>query len=233
MTAATAPIGGTRASGGGWRRPLRAAAWVVLLLLALLLVVFVAAPYLTLNPAVYFAEQRAVYVAHTAGITTHVAGAMLAALLGPFQFLPQSRTRRFLRLHRWSGRVYLLGVLVGGLGGLYMSFLAYGGLPARIGFGMLAVLWLFTAGAAYVRIRAKQIESHKRWMIRNYALTFAAVTLRLWLIGLQALAGVPQLEAYITVAWISWVPNLLVAEWIVERSRRPLGAAGRPVPAAA
>ena len=98
---------------------------------------------------------------------------------------------------------------------------------------MLAVLWLFTAGAAYVRIRAKQIESHKRWMIRNYALTFAAVTLRLWLIGLQALAGVPQLEAYITVAWISWVPNLLVAEWIVERSRRPLGAAGRTVPGAA
>ena len=54
------------------------------------------------------------------------------------------------------------------------------------------------------------------------------VTLPAWLIGLQALAGVPQLEAYIMVAWISWVPNLLVAEWIVERSRRPARAPGAP-----
>jgi uncharacterized membrane protein len=206
---------------GGGRRWLRAAAWVAMLVLALLLVFVVAAPYLTLNPAVYFAEQRAVYVAHTAGITTHVAGAMLAALLGPFQLLRKSTTRRYVRLHRWVGRVYLVGVLVGGLGGLYMAPLAYGGLSTRVGFSLLAGLWLFTGGMAYARIRAKQIEAHRQWMIRNYALTFAAVTLRLWLIGLQALAGVPQLEAYLTVAWLSWVPNLLIAEWLVDRTSRP------------
>ena len=219
------------AAGGGLRRGLWAAAWGAMLVLAVLLVVVVAAPYLTLNPAVYFAEQRAVYVAHTAGITTHVAGAMLAALLGPFQLLRTSTTRRYVRLHRWAGRVYLVGVLVGGLGGLYMATLAYGGLSARVGFGLLAGLWLFTGGMAYARIRAKQIEAHRRWMIRNYALTFAAVTLRLWLIGLQALAGVPQLEAYLTVAWLSWVPNLLVAEGLVDRISRPWRPTTRVAPA--
>ena len=111
----------------------------------------------------------------------------------PFQLLRRSTTRRYVRLHRWVGRVYLVGVLVGGLGGLYMAPLAYGGLSTRVGFGLLAVLWLFTGAMAYARIRARQIESHRRWMIRNYALTFAAVTLRLWLIGLQALAGVPEI----------------------------------------
>jgi hypothetical protein len=66
----------------------------------------------------------------------------VATLMGPLQFLPRSTTRRYLRLHRWLGRVYLGGVLVGGLGGLYLAFLAYGGLPARLGFGLLAVAWL-------------------------------------------------------------------------------------------
>jgi uncharacterized membrane protein len=220
MTTATAAAGPARGAGGGWPRVLRAVAWTAMLFLAALLVVFIAAPYLTLNPAVYFPEQRAVYMVHTVGITAHVAGAMVAAILGPFQFLPQSRTRRFLRLHRWAGRAYLLGVLVGGLAGLYLAFLAYGGLPARVGFGMLAGLWLLTGWLAYARIRAKQIQRHRRWMIRNYSLTFAAVTLRLWLIGLQALGGVPQLEAYVTVAWLSWVPNLLVAELFVARIGR-------------
>jgi uncharacterized membrane protein len=153
---------------------------------------------------------------------------MLAALLGPFQLLRKSTTRRYVRMHRWVGRVYLVGVLVGGLGGLYMAPLAYGGLSTRVGFSLLAGLWLFTGGMAYARIRAKQIEAHRQWMIRNYALTFAAETLRLWLIGLQALADVPQLEAYLTVAWLSWVPNLLIAEWIVDRTSRPR----RPTPQA-
>jgi len=111
-----------------------------------------------------------------------------------------------------------VGVLVGGLGGLYMAFLAYGGLPARLGFGMLAIVWLLSGLMAYQYIRHKEIQSHRQWMVRNYALTFAAVTLRLWLIVFQV-AGVEFVEAYITVAWLSWVPNLIVAEGIVNRIR--------------
>ena len=53
-------------------------------------------------------------------------------------------------------------------------------------------------------------------MIRTNALTFAAVTLRLWLPAFIA-SGADYIEAYTAVAWLSWVPNLLVAEWIVHR----------------
>ena len=158
-----------------------------------LLIFLLAGRYLTLNPQVYFSEQKAVYMAHTVMLIMHIVGAMLAVLLGPFQFLPKIRTGRFLNLHRWLGRAYLLSVLVGGLGGLYMARLAYGGLPARLGFTTLAVLWLFSAAMAYKHIRKKEIERHREWMTRNYALTFA---------------------------WLSWIPNLMVAQWIISRRRR-------------
>ena len=69
-------------------------------------------------------------MAHTMGILLHIVGAMLATIIAPFQFLPKSRRGRYLNVHRWLGRTYLVGILVGGLSGLYMATMAYGGLPA-------------------------------------------------------------------------------------------------------
>jgi len=198
-------------------RVLKVVGWSIMALLAGLITLY-AARYLTLDPAVYIENQRAVYIANAAGITLHVAGAMAALLIGPFQFLPKSITRRYVRVHRTLGRIYLLGVLVGGLGGLYMAFHAFGGFGPRVGFALLAVLWLLSGFTAYRRIRARQIQSHREWMIRTYSLTFAAVTLRAWM-PIFIVSGVDYIEAYIAVAWVSWVPNLLVAEWIVHRLR--------------
>ncbi len=62
-------------------------------------------------------------------------------------------------------------------------------------------------------------------MIRSYALTFAAVTLRIYL-PLSQIAGMPFDPAYQTISWLCWVPNLIVAEWIILRQRAP--AAVRP-----
>jgi uncharacterized membrane protein len=197
---------------------LKKVGWSLMSLLALLMFLL-ASRYLLFDPEeVYFPEQKAVYLAHTAGILTHIAGAMLATIIGPFQFLPRIITNRYLKLHRWLGRTYLVGVLFGGLAGLYMAFLAYGGLLAQLGFGLLAILWLLSGFMAYRHIRRKDIQHHRQWMIRNYALTFAGITLRLWIIVLQV-AGVEFIEAYITVAWLCWVPNLMIAEVIVNRIR--------------
>ena len=55
-------------------------------------------------------------------------------------------------------------------------------------------------------------------MIRNYALTFAAVTLRLWQTVFQV-AGVEFIVGYMIVAWLSWIPNLLIAERMIWRGR--------------
>jgi uncharacterized membrane protein len=150
----------------------------------------------------------------------HVSGGVMALFLGPFQFLRQLRTGKRRAVHRWLGRVYLASVLVSGIAGLFLAPIAYGGLPNRVGFLLMAFVWLTTACAAYMAVRAKDFEAHRRWMMRNYAGTFAAVTLRLWL-ALFLVCRMDFLLAYQIVAWISWLPNLLVIEcWIQWRARQ-------------
>ena len=163
---------------------------------------------------------RATFALHRVGIYTHVFASVVALALGPFQFSQRLRARR-VSWHRWSGRVYLAGILIGGLAGLFMATHAFGGTVARAGFACLAVAWLWTGRRAWAAIRARDIDAHRRWMIRNFALTFAAVTLRLWLPSLAA-AGIAFEKAYPVIAWVCWVPNLLVAEALVasRRSRR-------------
>lgn len=194
----------------GWNKT----GWTLMLILALMIFVIVSR-YLTLDPEVYFPEQRDVYIANTGFLLMHIVGSMLALLIGPFQFLPRIRTGRFLNLHRWLGRIYLLGILIGGIGGLYMAQLAYGGVVTRLGFSALALLWLLSGFMAYKTIRKKQLEIHRKWMTINYALTFAAVTLRIWQV-VFGISGLDFLTSYLIVSWLCWVPNLLIALWIIN-----------------
>ena len=153
-----------------------------------------------------FADYRAV-------ASLHFLGGGIALLFGPWQFSAKLRRRSPSR-HRWSGRLYLLGVLGSAGAGLYMAPRADGGLPAAWGFGTLAVLWIVTAALAFSSIRAGKVEEHRRWMVRNFALTYAAVMLRLY-IPLAAAAGYGFDAAYPVIAWICWVPNLIVADWLL------------------
>jgi uncharacterized membrane protein len=143
----------------------------------------------------------------------HIIGSCVAIATGPIQFLPKLRAR-FPKWHRSIGYLYFAGVAIGGGAGLYSATVSMGGLVAHVGFFLLAMLWLITAARALAAIRRRNIPLHREWMVRCYSLTFAAVTLRLWLPILTAASGSFD-EAYQTVAWLSWVPNLILAEaWI-------------------
>ncbi|WP_294132679.1 DUF2306 domain-containing protein [Pseudohongiella sp.] len=148
----------------------------------------------------------------------HFLGGGIVLLAGASQFHKGWRTR-YPRLHRWLGRVYVGGVLIGGIAGLYLAFFASGGLAARFGFGLLAVLWLVSTALAFRYILKRDIKLHQRWMIRSYAMTLGAVTLRIWL-PLFLMLGVPFDQAYPAIAWLAWVPNLIIAEWVFLRSRQ-------------
>ena len=163
-------------------------------------------------------DMKASFLAHPFGIYSHAFAATVALLLGPFQFSARLR-RQHRRLHRWMGRAYLgVGVLAGGLSGLYMSRFAFGGVAARLGFAALAVCWLYLGTRAFLAIRRGAVDEHGRWMVRNLALTLAAVTLRLYLPASVA-SGIDFATAYPVVAWLCWVPNLFVAEWLCRGAR--------------
>jgi len=159
----------------------------------------------------------------------HAAAALVALAVGPFQFLARLR-QRSPRVHRRLGYVYFSGVFIGGVAGLFSATGAEGGLSSRTGFFLLGLLWIASAWVALSVIRRGDVMAHRRWMIRNFALTFAAVTLRLWLPALQAASG-SFLDAYRTVAWLCWVPNALMAEFIlhVRSSGRQSSPHGREV----
>ena len=197
----------------------KAIGWVFLLLMAIM-PVLVSLDYLTLDPDNFpFTQQKAVYTAHMTMLITHIIASMLAILIGPFQFLPGLRKGRLLKIHRWLGRTYMLSILFGGLSGLYMAQFAYGAIITELGFASLGVLWLYTGYRAYRHIRNKDLDAHRQWMIRNYALTFAGVMLRVWA-PLSVGMGADFTTAYIIIGWACWVPNLLVAEWIIRSSAR-------------
>ncbi|NKC00779.1 MAG: DUF2306 domain-containing protein [Pseudomonadales bacterium] len=162
-------------------------------------------------------ETRARFATIPVASTLHVLGGGTVLLIGGFQFSQRLRTR-YTALHRNLGRIYLILVALGGTGSLFLAPAADGGLVAKIGFFMLGVLWLFSGWQAYAAIRRRDIQTHREWMMRSFAMTFAAVTLRVYL-GVFAVLEVPFDEAYPVVAWLSWVPNLILVEWYLALKR--------------
>lgn len=154
----------------------------------------------------------------TAAFYTHIALGGVALLTGWSQFMPCFRARH-LELHRTLGKIYVASVIVSGLAGFYIAFYATGGWVSSLGFGTLAVLWMATTWKAYDLIRKRAPIQHKHWMIRSYALCFAAVTLRLWIPLLMAGFHFSFMEVYPLVAWLCWVPNLVAAEVLIRRKR--------------
>ncbi|MEM1404070.1 MAG: DUF2306 domain-containing protein [Pseudomonadota bacterium] len=145
----------------------------------------------------------------------HLSGGVAAVLIGAYQFYPGLR-QRHLVLHRWLGRVYVFAIATAGVAGLIMALGTPWGVLAQSGFSGMAIAWLITTTVAFLRIRTRDIHRHRQWMIRSYAVTLAAVTLRLYL-GLMVLLGIAFRDGYPWVAWLSWVPNLLIAEYLIRR----------------
>lgn len=151
----------------------------------------------------------------------HVGFGGVALLLGGFQFVATIRDR-FSLLHRKFGIVYVASVFVSSICGFLIALFADAGPIAKMGFAFLAIFWFATNLKAYREIRNGRIIQHRSWMIRNFSLTFAAVTLRIILpVELIAL-HMNFIDAYRIVAWACWVPNLLVAELLVYRLTAPL-----------
>jgi uncharacterized membrane protein len=157
------------------------------------------------------------------GLQTHIAASGVAMLIGAFQFLKPLRSK-LPAVHRWTGRIYVAACIVGGIAGGMIALGSTSGPVAGWGFLSLAVLWVPFTLLAWINAMRRDFVAHERWMIRSFALTFAAVTLRLQLpVG----AVVWGFEAsYPIIAWSCWVPNLIVAEiWIaMRRPRRPRAA---------
>lgn len=191
--------------------------WLIMMLFASL-IALTSFRYFVLTPEAAVGQPLGMrFTEYLGALQLHITGSAIALFLGGWNFWGKTRDK-FSPLHQWLGRIYLLGVFLGGISGFYLGLTAFGGLATGSGFVLLAMLWLISGAMAYLRIRQGKIQAHREWMIRNYALTLAAVTLRLWLPTFLSL-DYTFAESYTTVAWISWVPNLIVAEFLIKNKK--------------
>jgi|YelNatPaOPRAMG01_1025707.scaffolds.fasta_scaffold50308_3 uncharacterized membrane protein len=96
-----------------------------------------------------------------------------ALLIGPMQFSDRLR-RRYLRLHRILGRIYIAGAFIAAPLGVYIQhrdeFLGIGcSRSFTIETMIQAGIWIFTTAMALHCIRKGKVQQHRQWMVRSFA----------------------------------------------------------------
>lgn len=162
-------------------------------------------------------------------LVAHIVASVVYAVLGAFQFSARLR-RRHPRWHRRAGLLLVvLGLLVA-FSGVWAT-LAYPGKP-----GTGAILWgtRLVVGAGMgasvvlglVAIRRRDLDRHRAWMTRAYALALGAGT-QVFTVGFgEALLGAGVVRTDLMMA-VAWALNLAIAESVIRRpAHRRAGRAG-------
>jgi len=220
-----------RRSRGKARR--RQLGWIIpLAIVSAAFVAFSLPPYLTFDPSQSrLPAYRDGFPLYYPLLVTHIIFGSVALLAGVMQVWPWFRGR-YPAVHRLIGRVYVFGgVLPAGIAVLGVAPLSSTGFVSQVGNTLLALLWVPVTIAGYRMARQRRFVEHREWMIRSFALTTSIVVNRLWGLLFFLLLS-PQLHttfggdttAMFNAAagasvWVSWVVNLLVAEWWLQRGR--------------
>jgi uncharacterized membrane protein len=146
----------------------------------------------------------------------HILSSGFALGTGVFQFSKILLKKRP-TLHRYLGKIYVSSILfLAAPTGLIISFYANGGMSSRVGFVLQSMVWWTLTYWAYEAIRKREILLHCNMMIRSFAITLAAMSLRTESYFLFTFFETKPLETYETVTWLSWVGNLLLAELMIH-----------------
>lgn len=207
-----------------WRRP-----WIAPLALVTGLFLATSLPrYVGLDPAqslVPTDRGPAFYPA----LVTHIFTGSVMLSAAVLQLWPWLRAHHP-RVHRWSGRVYVAAAIPTALAALVVAQFPSGGVAQQVANTMLGILLLTFTLLGYRAVRQRRFGDHREWMIRSTALAFSIVTNRFWAPVLIAIYvpgaltdpdigfGSPEIEgAAIASAWVSFIVNLLLAEWWIHR----------------
>ncbi len=174
----------------------------------------------------YDAASFDVYWTRRGWLFLHINGGTLALLTGPWQFWTGLR-QKHLSIHRWTGRLFLLGVAMGITGAVGLSVTTTFGWAFAVGLMGLAAAWLVTTLMAYIAIRKRLVALHKEWMIRAYVVTFAFVTFRVLSDYGPTSRLQPENDRSITIAWACWVVPLAATEMIFQLRRMRTATARR------
>lgn len=163
-------------------------------------------------------------------LVAHIGTATIATVTGFAQFWPWLR-RTHPRVHRWVGRAYFFGGVFPSLVlAVPVALLSQSGFANMAGLLVLDAAWAVTAVAGLRAAVQGRYPDHRRWMIRNFAVTLASLASRPWQLIMSAVvfgfADSPvyqgdTLAMFHDVAsgsvWLALAGNLLVCEIYLAR----------------
>jgi len=177
-------------------------------------------PYLTFKDTTKFLASKQQYVhipVWKISFYIHVFSAFIALASGLTQF-SKTILRDYKKLHRVIGRIYAWNILaINFPTGMVLAVTAIGSWVSKLGFITLDCLWFWFTYKAIVLIKHNKVLAHKHFMMRSYALTFSAITLRFWNTTLMVGLNLDPLLVYTVIAWMGFIPNLLFVEWLIRR----------------
>ncbi|WP_018341485.1 DUF2306 domain-containing protein [Cytophaga aurantiaca] len=174
--------------------------------------------YTSFNEQAAFLKYKQEYLHITSwkiAFYIHVFTSIFCLIAGFTQFSKSLQTE-YPALHRFIGKVYVFNILVINFpAALIMAYYANGLLPTKIAFTILDCLWFWFTLKAFLEVKKRNFKSHENYMIRSYALTFSAITLRTWKLILSSTTDIDPDSLYMINAWLGFVPNLLAAEYYI------------------
>ncbi|MBL7935264.1 MAG: DUF2306 domain-containing protein [Bacteroidia bacterium] len=207
-------------------KSIRSISWIALISLFCWLMIDLTLPYLSFTYDVDFllTKQKIIHVKHWRyAFNFHILFSIFSLIAGLTQF-SQYILAKCKKLHRVMGYIYVVDVMcIAGPSGLIMAFYANGNIVSKTSFVLLSVLWIGFTSIAIIKALKKDFIEHEKWMIRSYALTLSAITLRLLALVLPYFVHLNAKDEYAILAWLSWLMNLLIAEVIIyfKNSNRP------------
>lgn len=152
---------------------------------------------------------------------SHVYTSIFVLIVGVTQFSDFIR-EKLRGLHKLLGKLYIgLVLIIASPSGLIMAYYAIGGFWSKLSFCIQAILWFFFTYKAYRFVKFSNWAGHRNYMLRSYALTLSAISLRLlkWL--MVSTVALPPMDTYKIVAWCGWILNLLIVEGYLLYNKNP------------
>ena len=197
---------------------LKEASAYIILCVAIFLMIRTTLQYTTFEDDVAFLQFKQEYLhIHVWKIAfyIHVFTSVFCLAIGTTQFSKSIRTD-YPKVHRVMGKIYVYNILIINFpAALIMGVYANGLLISKTAFLILDVLWFWYRVLAVIEIKNKNIIGHQNYMIRSFALTLSAITLRTWKLVLSSFFIIEPSLLYQIDAWLGFVPNLIVAELLI------------------
>ncbi|UII22305.1 DUF2306 domain-containing protein [Fulvivirga ligni] len=196
------------------RKALRVILFIVFTFLSVLMV-RLTLPYFSFDDQTAFLRIKQWVINNSfwkACFYTHVITSCFCLVAGFTQFsIPL--LKKYPKVHRYVGILYVLVILIAsGPSGFVMGIYANGGFTSQAAFVLLSILWWYFTYKAFIHAKRKQFKNHEAFMVRSFALTLSALTLRSWKFLIVMFLRPHPMDVYTLVAWLGWVPNLLIAE---------------------